>query len=217
MGINCKELADSARSRSDIYRLLSTVFRHEPSGELIKKMRSERLLGTFTGLGLEFGERFYNDLESDVVEALSIEYTRLFIGPGPHISAHESIFNEADGDLGGLWGLKTVEVKKFIETTGLEYGENFTGLPDHISVELEFMQKLTEWEADKWLQQDRESAGHCQIVQQKFLQQHLLCWVNSFCDAVLDQADLPFYRVMAELTKQYMEFERQSIETDTAA
>ncbi|WP_316368405.1 TorD/DmsD family molecular chaperone [Candidatus Thiodiazotropha sp. CDECU1] len=217
MGIDRKDLVDSARSRSDIYGLLSTVFRREPSQDLIKRMRSDSLLGTFTGLGVELGERFYNDRESEVVEELAIEYARLFIGPGQHISAHESIFNEADGEMGGLWGVKTVEVKKFIQATGLEYGKNFTGLPDHISVELEFMQKLTEWEADKWLQEDRESAEQCQLVQHKFLEQHLLCWVNSFCDAVLDQAEIPFYRVMAELTKQYMEFERQSIATDTAA
>ncbi|MCU7809458.1 MAG: molecular chaperone TorD family protein [Candidatus Thiodiazotropha sp. (ex Semelilucina semeliformis)] len=217
MGINWKELADNAKSRSDIYGLLSTVFREEPSRGLIKEMRSPRLSETFTGLGVELGERFYTDPESSVAEELAIEYTRLFVGPGPHISAHESIFSEMDGDTGGLWGVKTVEVKKFIETTGLDYGKGFTGIPDHISVELEFMQKLTAWESDKWQQQDHEQAEYCLAVQHKFLEQHLLCWVNQFCYAVVDQAEIPFYRIMAELTKQYMEFERQSIATDTAA
>ncbi|MCU7873795.1 MAG: molecular chaperone TorD family protein [Candidatus Thiodiazotropha sp. (ex Lucinoma borealis)] len=217
MGINWEELADNAKSRSDIYGLMSTVFREEPSRGLIKEMRSPRLSETFTGLGVELGERFYTEPESKVVEELAIEYTRLFIGPGPHISAHESIFSEMDGDTGGLWGVKTVAVKKFIETTGLDYGKDFTGLPDHISVELEFMQKLAEWETDMWLQQDRKRAEHCLTVQRKFLEQHLFCWVNQFCDAVINQAEIPFYRAMAELSKQYMEFERQSIATDTAA
>ncbi|MCU7931926.1 MAG: molecular chaperone TorD family protein [Candidatus Thiodiazotropha sp. (ex Codakia rugifera)] len=217
MGINWKELANNAKSRSDIYGLMSTVFREEPSGDLIRDMRSPHLSEIFADLGVELGERFYTDLESKVMEELAIEYTRLFIGPGPHISAHESIFSEMDGDMSGLWGVKTVEVKKFIETTGLDYGKDFTGLPDHISVELEFMQKLTEWEADMWHQQYRKRAEYCLTVQGKFLDQHLFCWVDQFCDAVVHQAEIPFYRAMAELTKQYMAFERQSVATDTAA
>ncbi|MES9971289.1 MAG: molecular chaperone TorD family protein [Candidatus Thiodiazotropha sp.] len=217
MGNDWIELAENARSRSDVYGLLSAVFRHEPSEILIRKMRSVSVLGTFTGLGVDLGDRFYNDLVSEVVEELAIEYTRLFIGPGPHVSPHESIFDQAEDGMGGLWGAKTVEVKKFIQATGLEYGNDFNGLPDHISVELEFMQKLTGWEADKWLQKDRESAEYCLLVQHKFLQQHLLSWVDQFCDAVIDQAETPFYGVMAELTKQFMEYERQAIVTDTAA
>ena len=146
-----------------------------------------------------------------------MEFTRLFIGPGRHISPHESIFTEVDGDAGGLWGTTTVEVKKFIETTGLDYDQTFTGLPDHISVELEFMQKLTEWEADKWIVKDSASADYCLSVQRMFLEQHLLCWLPQFCDAVIDMAEIPFYRAMAKLTKNYMEFERQRNLTETAA
>jgi len=166
VGTDWKKAADGAQLRSNMYGLLSTVFR----------------------LGLEF--------------------TRLFIGPGRHVSAHESVFAEMDGGTSSLWGRKTVEVKNFIETAGLGYQPEFTGIPDHISVELEFMQKLTEWEAEKWTQQDRKSAEYSSTVQRLFLNQHLLCWLPQFCDAVIEQAELPFYRSMAELTRNYMEFER---------
>ncbi len=217
MGTNWKELADSAKSRSDIYGLLTRVFREEPTEAFIKELRGPRLSGAFSDMEIDLGEKFYNDPESEVVEALVLEFTRLFIGPGHHISAHESIFVEADSGAGGLWGAKTVEVKKFIETTGLEYGAGFNGIPDHVSVELEFMQQLTEWESNKWTQQDRKGAEYCLSVQRMFLEQHLLCWISGFCDAIIDQAEMPFYRVMADLTRNYMEFERQSIKTDTAA
>ncbi len=166
---------------------------------------------------VDLGDSFYSDPEPEVRDALVLEFTRLFIGPGRHISAHESIFVEVDSGAGGLWGAKTVEVKKFIETAGLDYEAGFTGIPDHVSVELEFMQKLAEWEADKWIQEDRKSAEYCLSVQRMFLGEHLLCWIPQLCGAILDQAELPFYRAMAELTNNYMEFERQSIATDTAA
>ncbi|MES9900541.1 MAG: molecular chaperone TorD family protein [Sedimenticola sp.] len=217
MGTNWKELADSAKSRSEIYGLLTRVFREEPTEAFIKELRGPRLSGAFSEMEVDLGDSFYSDPEPEVRDALVLEFTRLFIGPGRHISAHESIFVEVDSGAGGLWGAKTVEVKKFIETAGLDYEAGFTGIPDHVSVELEFMQKLAEWEADKWIQEDRKSAEYCLSVQRMFLGEHLLCWIPQLCDAILDQAELPFYRAMAELTNNYMEFERQSIATDTAA
>jgi TorA maturation chaperone TorD len=159
-------------------------------------------------MGVELGEKFSRLPESTAAEALGLEFTRLFIGPGSHISAHESIFTEMDGDASNLWGKKTVEVKNFIETAGLDYEPEFTGIPDHISVELEFMQKLTAWEAEKWTQLDQKSAEYCSTVQAMFLDRHLLCWLPQFCDVVMEQAELPFYRSMAELTRNFMEFER---------
>lgn len=217
MGTDWKELADSAKSRSEVYGLLATIFREEPTGALIKELRGSRLSGVFSEMEVELGDKFYNDPESEVVEELLLEFTRLFIGPEHHISAHESVFTQMDGSAGGLWGARTVEVKKFIETTGLDYGTGFNGIPDHVSVELEFMQKLTEWEADKWMQEDSKSAEYCLSVQRMFLEQHLLCWIPQLCDEIMAQAKLPFYREMADLTMSYMEFERQSIATATAA
>jgi TorA maturation chaperone TorD len=199
---------DNARSRSSIYGLLTAVFREEPTEALINELRGPRLSGVFSDLGVELGEVFYGDPEAAVAEALGQEFTRLFIGPGHHISAHESIFTEMDGDTSSLWGRKTVEVKNFIETAGLDYQPEFSGIPDHVSVELEFMQKLTAWEAEKWAQQDRKSAEYCSTVQKLFLEQHLLCWLPQFCDAVMEQAELPFYRSMAELTRNYLEFDQ---------
>jgi len=211
MGTNWKELADSAKSRSEVYGLLTAVFREEPTEAFIKELRGPRLSGAFSDMEVELGESFYDDPESEVVDALVLEFTRLFIGPGHHISPHESIYTETDGGAGGLWGATTVAVKKFIETTGLDYEPQFTGLPDHVSVELEFMQKLAEWETNKWIREDHKSAEYCLSVQRMFLEQHLLCWIPQFCDVVMDQAEIPFYRAMAELTKNYIEFEQQRV------
>ena len=217
MGIVGIKSAESARFRSNIYGLLATVFRQEPSEALITELRDPRLSGVISDLGVDLGEVFYSTPEKELKEALGLEFTRLFIGPDSHISAHESVFAEMDSGMGGLWGARTVEVKKFIETTGLDYKPEFTGVPDHISVELEFMQRLTEWEADKWNQDDRENAEYCQSIQRMFLEQHLLPWAPQFCDVVIAQAEIPFYRAMSELAKNYLEVEQQSIATDAAA
>ena len=217
MGTDWKEQAESAKFRSDIYGLLATVFRQEPDIALIREMREPPLWGVFSDLEVDLGEVFFTTPESQLVEILALEFTRLFIGPDNHISAHESIFAEMDHGIGGLWGTKTVAVKNFIETTGLDYDPEFTGVPDHVSVELEFMQRMTAWEADKWQQQDRENAEYCLKVQRMFLDQHLLAWMPQFCDVVIKQADIRFYAGVAELTKDYLEFERHSFMIEAAA
>ena len=141
-----------------------------------------------------------------------MEFTRLFMGTGEHISPHESIFVEVDGEAGGLYGAITVKVKKFIETTGLVYDDAFTGLPDHVSVELEFMGKLGQFESEKWANGDDEGARYCLSIQKMFAEEHLLRWIPQFCEQVIARADLPFYREMARITNEFLDFDYESIE-----
>jgi len=217
MGTEWEKSAEIAKSRSQIYGLLAAVFRQEPGVALIRELRGPQLPGVFSDLEVDLGEEFYIMPETELMEALGLEFTRLFIGPDSHISAHESIFAEMDNGVGALWGETTVAVKNFIETTGLDYKPEFNGMPDHVSVELEFMQKLAAWEVDKWQQHDRENAEFCMKVQHMFLERHLLTWLPQFCDVVMEQADIRFYAGMAELTKNYLEFEQQNTETEAAA
>ena len=217
MGTRWKESAESARLRSNTYALLADVFRQEPNEALIKELRGPHFSGVFSDLGVDLGDEFYNRPEAELMEILGLEFTRLFIGPGNHISAHESVFAEMDNGVSALWGESTVAVKSFIETTGLDYKPEFSGMPDHVSVELEFMQKLIESEEDKWNQQDQLGAEFCQTVQRKFIQEHLLTWIPQLCDVVVASAKMPFYRTMSELMKNYLEIEQQSIAIETAA
>ena len=191
MGTDWNEQAESAKFRSDIYGLLATVFRQEPSEDLIRELRDPRFSGVFSDMGVELGEAFSSMSESTVAEALGPEFARLFIGPGQHISAHESVFVEMDGSTSSLWGRKTVEVKNFIETAGLDYEPEITGIPAHISVELEFMQMLTAWEDEKWVQQDQKSAEDGSAAPRMFLQQHLLRQLPQLCDALIIPGQTP--------------------------
>lgn len=206
-----------AQARSQVYGLLARVFRAEPDSEFIGKLKSAGIADILSTLDVDLGSDFQDLPEDDLREKLAIEFTRLFLGPGSHISAHESIFVEVDGDSGGLWGKGTVAVKKFIESTGLAYDDNFTGLPDHVSVEFEFMQRLMDWEAELWENGENEHAQHCLNLQKMFAEQHLLKWLPQFCSRVIESAELPFYRAMSELTKNYLDFEKQRIASGTAA
>jgi TorA maturation chaperone TorD len=109
-----------------------------------------------------------------------------------------------DGDWGSFWSKSTVEVKSFIEATGLEYKSDFTGMPDHISVETEFMKVLTARESQAWEEDDKDAAESCRAMQKKFFDEHISQWVPGFCDKVIADAKLDFYRKIAELTKEFV-------------
>jgi len=142
-------------------------------------------------------------------EKLAVEFTALFLGPGGHISPHESV--QADPDGGSLWGDETLAVKHFIEGLDLAFTEEYTGLPDHISVELDLMANLAGHEAQGWEQNDLTRAANALAYQQDFMQEHLLRWVPLFCKKIIETADLAFYRGVARMTRDFLASEAEDI------
>jgi TorA maturation chaperone TorD len=130
-----------------VWDLLARLYVSEPTAELVEGLRSSSLSGLFQqidesrteGVARETGEESLDDLVED--------YTALFLGPGPHQSPHESVQTSEDAGKGLLWGQVTVEVKAFMEGAGLVLPEETSLIPDHISVELQFLARLAEAEA----------------------------------------------------------------------
>ena len=210
-----KDKAENAAARAQVYALLANIFRAEPERAFLEQIRAPRFSQILRDMGVDLGEYFFKMPEDQMQEALEVEYARLFLGPGTHISPHESVFVETDGgEGGGLWGKKTVEVKKFIETAGFDYNCEFNGLPDHVSVELEFMQKMAEAEARQWRDGNQDKANWCLGVQKKFFEEHLARWVPDFCDEVMEKSSMPFYGEMAGLTKNFMDFDRNQVNSN---
>ncbi len=207
-----QNMEEQAQHRSNIYGLLAAIYRREMTSDLLKQIKDPRFLGVLSNLGIELNNGFFQKPEQELLEDLAVEYARLFLGPGKHISPHESVHHQRDGAQGGqLWGQSTVEVKKFIESSSLTFKSDYTGLPDHISVELEFMQQVTLREEQAWAEQDNDTALSCLKNEKKFIEEHLARWVPIFCEKVINEAELLFYREMAALTKNFIEFEKEEI------
>ena len=201
-----------ARQRSNVYGLLATVYRQEVTSGLLQQIKDPQFLGVLSALGIQLGDDFFQKHEGELLEDMAVEYTRLFLGPGKHISPHESVHHQRnDAEQGQLWGQSTVEVKRFIESSGLDYRSEYRGLPDHISVELEFMQQVTLREEQAWREEDKDQALYCLKIEKKFIEEHLIRWIPIFCEKVIREAELPFYREMAALTRNFMEFEKGEI------
>jgi len=84
-------------------------------------------------------------------------------------------------------------------------------MPDHISVELEYMQHVVEREAQAWEADDDQTALLCLKNEKQFVDEHLLGWVPDFCEKVIEAAESPFYREMARLTRSFIEFEQKEL------
>ena len=207
-----EDMADVARQRSNIYGLLATIYREEVGKALLKQIRHARFQGALSHLGVQLGGEFLNLPEEKLIEDLAVEYARLFLGPGKHISPHESVHLTKEEGGGSLWGAATVKVKKCIECSGIEYKSDYRGMPDHISVELEFMQELTKREAQAWEDKDQDTVFWCLKTENRFIDEHILLWIPLFCEKVIKDAELSFYREVAKLTKRFLKFEQRELE-----
>ena len=203
-----RDSAGIALQRSNIYGLLAAVYRQEATSDLLEQVKDPEFLGVLGDLGVGLGDGFADVPDGELLDALAVEYALLFLGPGRHISPHESVHrNSDDGGSGMLWGESTVAVKKFIEFSGLEYRPDYAGIPDHISVELDLMQKMAHREGKAWEEGDRDGALRCLKYERQFMHEHLICWVPAFCEKVIASAESPFYRAMASITKLFIELE----------
>lgn len=206
-----ERIAEKTGSRSNLYGFLSLIFRQEPTRELLQHLRQPELMKALSEMGISLEKTFLDGNEEQVLEELILEYTRLFLGPGKHISPHESVHRSDETREGLLWGKSTVEIKQFIEWLGLSYNKDYRGIPDHISVELECMQKLIEREAEAWKNNDEKMAVYCLEKEKWFVQEHISVWVPNFCNQVIEMALLPFYRELAILTKEWLMVEKKHI------
>ncbi len=202
-------LARTAVERSNLYGFLATGFREEPTIGLIRFLRDPAFRDALAGAGVILDAHILDTPEEKLVEDLAEEFTAFFLGPDSHISPHESV-QCTDGG-GSLWGPETVAVKRYIEAAGFTYDEHFHDIPDHISVELEFMAHLCREEAQAWEAGVTDRAANSLAFQRDFMEQHLGAWAGRFCTLLVERAELAFYREIAGLTADFLNAERGEI------
>jgi putative dimethyl sulfoxide reductase chaperone len=100
-----------------------------------------------------------------------------------------------------------VWVKDFIEDAGCSYRTDYNDLPDHISIELEFMRELTAREAQALDGGDAGKARELRRLQEKFLTRYMARWVPEFCGRVAAATEQQFFSSMAALTKDFIRSE----------
>ncbi len=125
--------------------------------------------------------------EQDVlVEELNVDYTTLFIMNAAPI---ESAVLDAKNEV--LVGLEN-PVMNFYFTHGYDINLNQTKIvaPDHLAIELGFMQNLV-------------MRGET-MVQKQFMEEHLLPWVVPYLVGTKEAASTPFYRDFCDFAAEFL-------------
>lgn len=207
--VDHSEMKALAAGRNRTYAVLSALYSAPPSKELAGMIRDGALsrVNGSASLGAAaddlisfFRETSVDDLETE----LTAEHTRLFVLPSG-VVPHESFYLDERQRLGGR---TTVQVCRYYENAGAQLTKACLDLPDHMGVELEFMNFLCDLEEQFWEASDLSGVEKSLGFQNGFLTEHLLSWHKPLCDRIQEEARLDVYRALARLTVDFLEAER---------
>jgi DMSO reductase family type II enzyme chaperone len=126
---------------------------------------------------------------------LLVEYTRLF--------GSELICPHYEGDYvaGGSFRLAHVlaDISAMYAAFGVRVSDTAHERPDHVVIELDFMNLLAAKEAHAAGRGEPDNARLCRRAQKMFFQRHLGCWARAFCDHFGEATQLKFYLMLRQL------------------
>jgi len=132
-------------------------------------------------------------IPANLLEWLQIEHTRLFINGVPATVAppYGSVYRRGEGMLNGR---STEKTREFYRQHGFDLASPKV-LADYLPLELEFLALL--------LEEERLEAV------EEFLSVHFRPWFTTFADRVRQGAQLPFYRILVDLTDFFTKEEEE--------
>jgi TorA maturation chaperone TorD len=134
------------------------------------------------------------------LDSLLLDFSRLFLGPYKLLSPpYGSLYLEKNGQ---IMGESTMDVLKIYQKNGLQIEGNH--IPDHISVELEFIYFLITKEIESDGDKDVNTFRDKQKI---FIKQHLALWVFSFTKSLNENAKTEFYKNLAHFTRDFIKAE----------
>jgi putative dimethyl sulfoxide reductase chaperone len=196
-----------AGAREDLCRFLSACY-YEPTDDFREEGLFDSMLAAAENIGPDLAEsarRLGAAFAGQDVQTLLIDYTRLFLGPVQALAMpYGSRWLTGDAK---LMQDSTMAVLEIYEEGGFDVGEDFQDLPDHVAVEMEFLYLLIYTQNDARGGGDSEAVLAAQLLERRFLREHLGTWVGAFTGAVKAGAETAFYRELAELTQRFVKME----------
>ncbi len=215
-----------AEGRNRVYYWLAQFFLMKPTlNGLISALNPTLLLAIDEMLGesgaesLEWLNRFADNMDQEAVDNLAQRYDELFHIPipGKYVPPYESCFSDAlysqsVSGYGEMWGRATSQVSEFYLRNGFE--STVTGTPpDHVGLELLFLSKMCEREAQASGENNQGDARNLQGEEARFLSEHLYTWLPIFTDKVVKAGNSDFYSNICNLTLKFVEQDLEYLRT----
>jgi len=202
---------DALAARADLCRLLAACF-FEPGPEFAEEKLFDSLTDAASRVDAALAaqaNRLGDAFAAEDAQELLVDYTRLFLGPVDALAQpYGSVWIEQRQS---LMQDSTLAVISLYEAGGVEVDEDFRDLPDHIVAELEFLYLLLFRRAEALRNEDADAAARYAGLQQRFLDEHLGCWVPPFAAAMLEGAQTAFYRELASLADLFVRSEAAAV------
>lgn len=189
--------ADEVKGRAERYRFLASIYLSPPTPEWIGALKDEGLVPDETNL-----------------EEVKQEFQNLFKVPlGQYTTPYEAVYRD-EREIAGqrvrglLMGPSTVTVCELYRRAGAGLDpEVVKELPDHVGVELAFMEYLCRQEAEIRARGDAQALKAVLESELKFLREHLSQWLPQLVSAIQNKGRLDFYKKLAALTEEVVEEE----------
>jgi TorA maturation chaperone TorD len=203
--MNTTELATHTKTKEDCFRLLSACF-YEPQKKLFLE---ENLFGNLTeGLrrvsprASDFSAAMEKSIHNYTAEELSVEYSKLFVGPFELLAPpYGSVYLDEGRRVMGDSTMKVIET---YQEEGLSKNDDFKDLPDHIAVEMEFVSYLIYKEREAAQRADIDTARQYVKKQEYFLDTYLRPWVPLFCEKIKERTENSFYSALADCVSTFI-------------
>ena len=212
-----RELVDFMTRRARTYGLLARIFRVEVDGKFLEELRHLRFPTSTGNEHVDYGYRtMYNYLKGtweDTLLDLARDYARTFIGHGnngrsaayPFESVHTSekrlLLQDARD-----------EVLAIYRANLLKKGEEWNDCEDHIALELEFMQVMSERTAKALKEGKEDEAVEMLKTQRAFVGQHLANWVPMFVSDIKYFSQTDLYIGAGELLLGFVQTEVEALD-----
>lgn len=197
-------MIEGLKEEGSIYGLLKQIFWAEPTKEIIEGLQKISMMPEENDIdiGLNLLANSVRKNESrlnEFKEELAIEFARLFIGPNnppavPYASFYLSESKTVMSDI-------TIDIRKKYLEAGMAVQELYSIPDDHIGIELEFLQYLTERIIELFEKGQREEASNLNEMRDEFLKGHFSKWAPHFSDNIIASTNDDFYRGAAIMLK----------------
>ena len=128
----------------------------------------------------------------DTLIELQRDYSKLFIGPFKLLAPpYGSLYLEAEDE---LYGDSTFDVLDYYSKYDLHIKEDT--IPDHISLELEFLYVLQQKKIDYSEKEKFVLLEEVSRVQNQFMNDHLKLWIDEFANKLAANSQTHIYKLL---------------------
>ena len=149
--------------------------------------------------------------KEEFLQRLNIEFTSLFLSGMGNVPASASSYLSSDGLLKGEEWQKVTAIYK---TRDFQLPENIKSPEDYISVEMLYMQKLSDLIGKLADEKDVNLILSAINDQIDFAEKHILVWIDLFANAVYEKAmtlNSTLYSSVAIIMKHYIKYDIELI------